>query len=83
MIQVVNKETGLPTETVTQVSIDVMTFNTEAPNINTYYKCCDENGKVVQSGNYSIAVIPVQTSFENTITEIENAVLSYLTLVRE
>lgn len=83
MIQVVPKDCGLPVRVATQVSIDVMTFNTEAPNFSTHYKVCDADGKVLQSGNYAIDTYAALHSFSQLLTEIEDAVLNYLTLVRE
>lgn len=82
MIQVVPKDCGLPVRVATQVSIDIMTFNTEAPNFSTHYKVCDEDGAVIEAGNYPIDLLPVPTSFSGFITAVEDAVLDYLTLVR-
>lgn len=82
-IQVIPKMTGLPEVEATQVSIDVMTFSTEAVTVNTYYRVMDVDGKVLQSGNLPIDPIVTTNTFTSVMTAIEDATLTALTLVRE
>jgi hypothetical protein len=82
MIQVVPKMTGLPEVEATQVSVDVMTFNTESPTANTYYRVCDVDGKTLEQGNYLCSLVAA-TPFNTVMTSVEDQVLAYLTLVRE